>query len=108
MSIDTCDSLDVVFLDAGDDPPAPETPSAARAPRRKRRIWPVVRFVVTAGIAGLVVWSAVPMVREARKAQCKANLAQLALALIHYQDTHGGYPAPSIRGRDGTPLLSWR
>jgi hypothetical protein len=36
------------------------------------------------------------------------RVAKVARALLAYHDTHGRLPPPDLRGRDGTPLLSWR
>jgi hypothetical protein len=36
------------------------------------------------------------------------NLKSLALAMLNYEATHGRLPPQSIRGKDSTPLLSWR
>jgi WD40 repeat protein/outer membrane lipoprotein-sorting protein len=35
-------------------------------------------------------------------------LRQIGLALLHYHDTQGGFPAWASYSKDGKPLLSWR
>ncbi len=36
------------------------------------------------------------------------NLKLVGLAMHNYRDAHGRFPAPTIQGKDGRPLLSWR
>jgi len=74
--------------------------------------WGVARWVTAAVLVGM---GAVPMavgirsaVRELRREQCAAHLKRLGLAMYEYHEAHEHFPAPTIAGRDGTPLLSWR
>jgi len=74
--------------------------------------WHVARWVTAAVLVGM---GAVPVavgigsaVRESRREQCAVNLKQIGLAMNEYHEAHEHFPAPTIAGRDGTPLLSWR
>jgi len=74
--------------------------------------WRVTRWVTAAVLVGM---GAVPLavgignaVRESRREQCAAHLKLLGLAFHEYHEAHEHFPAPTIAGRDGTPLLSWR
>lgn len=45
---------------------------------------------------------------EAVQARSRDNLKNIGLAIQNYHDTYGHLPPAAIRGKDGTPLLSWR
>ena len=72
--------------------------------------------IVTSGLGTVLIpimiallLPAVQAAREAaRRAQCTNHLKQIGLALHNSDSTHGHYPAPAIRDKDGKPLLSWR
>ena len=63
-------------------------------------------------LAPLAVAGALPLFQQwrddAEKERLSANLKQLGLALIAYQDKNGHFPPPATLGKYGKPLLSWR
>jgi len=86
--------------------PEPTNINPAKATRRRRWLRAGVAVTMLA-VLGYLLASGVDKVREAaERAHC--NLSQVALAFHSYHDKHGGLPPAAIRGRDGTPLLSWR
>jgi len=84
------------------------------APKRVAGIrWRAARWVAAAVVAmgmagGPITLGVVGAVRESRREQCDAHLKRLGLAFHEYHEAHAHFPAPTIAGRDGTPLLSWR
>lgn len=105
MATVTPECPEIVYL-SGDGAPPKVAWRWARACRRLALAVTLAALVGT--IAAVVVGGVVPALHASRRARCHGNLKQLGLALAQYQDEHGHFPAPSIRGRDGTPLLSWR
>jgi Ca-activated chloride channel family protein len=88
-----------------------ESPAAAAGKRgnlfkQVRRI--VLIFIGLAMAVVLVLPGINVMRRESRRKQCEANLKRLGLAFQEFNGEHGHFPAPCMRKRDGTPLLSWR
>lgn len=90
----------------------PEVGAEGLARRGVGRRRALVRAAGVAGFLGVValvvVGAVIPGIHSARKARCAANFKQLGLALSHYMEPDGIYPAPSLQGSNGTPLLSWR
>ena len=70
---------------------------------------PSVTGVGGVSVATALLLPAVQAGREAaRRAQCTNNLKLMGLALHNYHDVNNAFPAASITGKDGKPLLSWR
>ncbi len=60
-------------------------------------------------LLGILLLPAFPHAGESsRRAQCRNNLRQLALAFDLYRETYGHYPPPYIADADGKPMHSWR
>jgi prepilin-type processing-associated H-X9-DG protein len=76
--------------------------------RTRRAIWAILVIGVAGMVWGAVLGMVIPAVRAERRIQCMRNLKQLGVACHEYHEANGSFPAPSIRGRDGRPLLSWR
>jgi hypothetical protein len=65
--------------------------------------------VVCGGIMAAMLLPAVQGAREAaRRASCRNNLKQIALAMHNYHDTYKTFPPAYIADSDGTPIRSWR
>jgi hypothetical protein len=94
----------------GDGSPWTETEVGSRDRRpRRRRLTRLVLIAVAAGGVALAVFEGVlPAIRAKHREQCAANLKRLGLAFHAYHEARGSFPAPSVTGRDGRPLLSWR
>ena len=84
-----------------------------------RRLFPSDRGGVDLGgcVSGLLIMlllcillmPAFPHAGESsRRAQCRNNLRQLALAFDLYRGTYGHFPPPYIADADGKPMHSWR
>lgn len=63
----------------------------------KRQGFTLVELLVVIAIIGTLVALLLPAVQAAREAarmaQCKNNLRQIALAMLHYESTHRAFPA---------------
>jgi prepilin-type processing-associated H-X9-DG protein len=75
--------------------------------------WSIVRVCILLGVVvAIAIALLLPAVRSAReparRAQCKNQLRQIALALHQYAEQHGGLPPAYTTGADGRPLHSWR
>ena len=75
----------------------------------------LVIFILGVGVllfGGLIAALMIPAVsgaREAaRRAQCKNNLKQIAMAVHNYHDVHKCFPAAILTDEDGVPRRSWR
>src|SRR5262249_25771193 len=66
----------------------------------------------TVAVGAVVVALTLPAVQAAREAARRNasmnNLKQIAIALLNHHDTYKRFPAPSIKDKEGNPLLSWR
>jgi prepilin-type processing-associated H-X9-DG protein len=87
----------------------------ADEPAPRRRVWTrwrVAGWVAAVGVTALVmlplVMVVVDNVRESRREQCAVQLKRIGVAFHEYHNVHEHFPAPSLAGRDGKPLLSWR
>ena len=68
-------------------------------------------FVAGVGAGALMlglVWPATGSRPVARRAQCRNNLKQIALALHNYHDTYRCLPPAYIADEKGRPMHSWR
>lgn len=99
--------------------PAPRAARPAAAPTRSSgsTVWIVVAVVCGGGVVAVAVLAilialllpAVQQAREAaRRAQCRNNLKQIALALHNYHDAYGAFPPAYVADEDGNPMHSWR
>ena len=73
--------------------------------------WPLayLALVVLCLMCLLCLLPAVQSAREpALRAQCAANLKQIALELLNYEAANGCFPPAYIRDKDGRPMHSWR
>jgi prepilin-type N-terminal cleavage/methylation domain-containing protein len=82
----------------------------APAPRHKHHGFTLVELLVVIAIISLLASMLLPALdsalRQAKDAQCRANLRQLGLALMMYSnDENGWYPA---RSTDGRKLGVWK
>jgi prepilin-type processing-associated H-X9-DG protein len=84
-------------------------------PAPRRRAWSRWRIVGWSGTVTIMMLMIVPMgasfinaVRESRRERCAAQLKRIGVAFHEYHNAHEHFPAPSLAGRDGKPLLSWR
>ncbi|TVQ04507.1 MAG: DUF1559 domain-containing protein [Planctomycetaceae bacterium] len=76
----------------------------------RRGCWLIIGLVVVIAVGGMVGLGF--LVREARRAaQTMASyspLAQVAMALHNYHDTHGQFPPAYLVNESGKPIHSWR
>jgi len=59
-------------------------------------------------IAGTLVPAIINARKAARRAQTKAKMLQIGIAMQAYQTTHGHFPPAYTVDKDGKPLHSWR
>jgi len=87
-------------------------PDEAAPKRRGWSRWRVAGWVGAVGVTGLAILPLVMVivnaVRESRREQCAVQLKRIGLAFHEYHEAHEHFPAPSLAGCDGRPLLSWR
>lgn len=81
-------------------------------PLKKRNDFTLIELIVVILIIGVLVAVLLPATRSARpaarRAQCKDNLHQIALALHNYADVHHSFPPAYTVDAEGRPLHSWR
>lgn len=78
---------------------------------RIRLKWWVIGFTVIGELLLLAVLLFHPMEQsrgDARAAQCRNNLKEIALALKYYHDKYGAFPPVFVPDADGRPMHSWR
>lgn len=66
--------------------------------------------VLAAGICLLLVWPYLVSDRNEPSPEdlCKANLKQIAIALLNYHSVHNAYPPAYVADSKGRPMHSWR
>jgi Protein of unknown function (DUF1559) len=85
----------------------PATPRRRWVARWRVGLWIAVS-AVAAALSVMLYLGVRHSVRESRRATCAVHLKRLGAAMQKYHDLHEHFPAPSISGKDGAPLLSWR
>lgn len=77
-----------------------------------RRGLTLIEFLVVLAVLAVLIAFLMPATRRsrggARRAQCKNNLKQIALALHNYADTYGALPPAFTVNDTGERLHSWR
>lgn len=80
--------------------------------RAVRRGLTLIEFLVVLAVLAVLIAFLMPTTRRtrggARRAQCKNNLKQIALALHNYADAYGALPPAYTFNEHGEKLHSWR
>jgi len=102
----------VVGLKRSDKMTPDDRASAEKTPRERRAVFTVGELLVAIAIILVLITFLQPARSRARpaarKAQCRNNLKQIAIALHNYHDAHGSFPPAYIADEDGRPMHSWR
>ncbi len=71
-----------------------------------------LRFVWASGMALIFVLLLLRLYRYgvsvANEERCSSQIHELGLGLLAYHEQYGRFPAPTLFGEEGQPLLSWR